>query len=484
MKDRNTITMEQVNSFIAKTWLRILLRGVLSLCVVAVLIVLYMAFAPRTEGYKLELQVSLSEKNGVLVYENDKPFSTSDIVAAPLLRDLWNDYGFAKRGVKFDDFSSCFSIYNWNKERSAIDAELASKLAKRNVTVADIAAAQETYDKKIATLDKHSFAITYTAKGICSDRDATSRMLADLPMRWAMRARRVYAPTMPTLADAESVKAGLARFNNLPIAEFDTIDYLRQYCEQLCSTCSFARTLMKGNNLSIDGITVGKLTARIDLAKREIDCLFTTLLALQRKGKDALALTKGRRETLARDMMTVERQIVAVQTAIAALSPSPSVGDKGRDSGLTLQADGNFLGQYADLIKRNVHAEELSKYIADRVRLEAELAALQNRDLSYAQIEQAITNTTTITTTTTIDEMRNTTVNSVLALGSDVERFREYVIDNSLLPGDFYKVQSPVFYAKSYRLSLLRFILGILALWSLYNLIGLLRAWNDAQKEC
>lgn len=478
-----TINLDAIMTFARQQAWPILLRAAISFGVVLMLFAIYAAFAPRSESYRLELQVTVPERNGVMTYENGTPFSTSDLVAAPLLQELWQQYGYAERGVKFIDFTSAFAAYNWNKERAAIDAEFAGKLAKRNITVAEISAAQRAYEERVAALDKRSFVIAFSDKGIGADREATVRMLAELPGRWSARAHRVYAPTFPVLADAESIKGGIARFAKLPMAEFDVIDYLTQYCEQLSQTCGYTRSLMKGTNLEFNGMDVGKLTARIDLAKREIERLFAAMLAVPGLNKSATRFIQSRREAFTRDMAAIETQIAALKSAIAALSPAPASGAAAKkDGGLTVQADGNFLDQYAELVKQSAHAGEIAEYVDKLIQLQNQCSSLKRQDLVYAQIERTIANPPAAAGTFSQAQF-TATLDAIVALGVDVEKFRNYVMDNYLQASDFYRVQTPVYYAKSYKVSLPRVLVGLLALWALYNLAYLVLAWNKSSKS-
>ena len=58
------IDFNSLISFVRTNGLKILVRGVLSLCVAVLLLVLYLAFAPRSERYAVEVQVMLESRAG------------------------------------------------------------------------------------------------------------------------------------------------------------------------------------------------------------------------------------------------------------------------------------------------------------------------------------------------------------------------------------------------------------------------------------
>ena len=66
----------------------------------------------------------------------------------------------------------------------------------------------------------------------------------------------------------------------------------------------------------------------------------------------------------------------------------------------------------------------------------------------------------------------------LLALGVKILVFRDQCLALYRTSDQFYVIAEPAAYAKSFKFTLPRFALGLLALWFLYNLVGLVKLWN------
>ena len=64
------IDFRSLVSFARTNGLKIILRAGLSLCAVVALLALYAMFAPRSERFAIELQVTLESQNGAICYPN------------------------------------------------------------------------------------------------------------------------------------------------------------------------------------------------------------------------------------------------------------------------------------------------------------------------------------------------------------------------------------------------------------------------------
>lgn len=482
------LKMEDVINFVKTNWLRIVLKGAISFAFVIVALALSFAIAPRSESYRSEIQVTLESREGSRVYPNGDKFGLHDIISAPVLTRVWSKYGFDKQGVKFEDFSSWFSIVGYDKERAKIDAEFQGMMAKRNITATELASVQAQYEAKLAALADNRFALSLRP-GKSIDRDTAVRILNDIPKLWFEAYATIKAPQIPAVASADSIRAYAKRSSESGGRALEMIDAIRDYIEELRGTCAYIREgVMRGRNAKCDGADLGAYESELSMLNAEVIRLKNNLL-INGGEADLGGYVKARLDDMACEKLALEERINAVRQTIdlvsdkrandvrqiATVSPTDATP-------VTLQADSGFFTDFTAMIRRDANQELVHKYAQELTELKKQMANLSARKLYYDQIvnyvnENVAAGRSAQASDATKQAMASFT-NELLDLGEKVVAFRDNCLETYRTPDQFFVVASTPAFSKSFTFPIARFALAILALWALYNLISLLKLWN------
>ena len=485
----STIKFTDIASFSRAHALSILVRGVLSLGLVIGILALYCAFAPRSESYKAEVQITLEAKDGVQVYPNGDPFGFHDIVSAPVMNRVWTRHGFDRKGVKFEDFCGWFSIVAYDRKRAKIDAEFQGKMSKRNITVTELTALQKDYETKLAALASNRFALTVRPEALL-DRDTAARLLADVPETWFSEYATIKAPQIPAVVSVDAIRSYVERSKASGGRALELIDAIRRYLTELKATCAFVRGgIMRGRNAKIDGMDLGTYESQLEVLSAEILRLKNRLLVGGSEA-DLGGYLAARQDDMECEKLELEERVKAVQQTLdligevkrGVLESKRGAASAADASQLTLQADTGFFADFTAMVRRDANQELVQKYAQELTEFRKQQAELAARKLYYDQIERYMKANVAKTASgkTSADAIAaiDGFTEQLFALGGKIVAFRDECLGIYRTSDQFYVIAEPAAYAKSFKFTLPRFAFGLLALWFLYNLIGLVRLWN------
>ena len=487
MKEK--VQLNEVMRFARENAVRVVLRGSVSLAVVACLLALYYAFAPRSESYKAEVQVTLESRDGVQVYPNGDRFGFRDVISAPVMNRVWTKYGFDGKGVKFEDFCGWFSIVAYDKERAKIDAEFQGKMSKRNITVTELNALQKDYEAKLAALASNRFALTVRPE-LLLDRDTAARLLADIPETWFLEYATIKAPQIPAVVSVDAIRSYVERSKASGGRALELIDAIRKYLAELKATCAFVRDgIMRGRNAKIGIMDLGTYESQLEILSAEILRLKNRLLVGGSEA-DLGGYLAARQDDMECEKLELEERVKAVRQTLDLVGEvKRGAAESRRDaasaadaSQLTLQADTGFFADFTAMVRRDANQELVQKYAQELTDLRKQQAELAARKLYYDQIERYMKANVAKTASgkTSADAIAaiDGFTEQLFALGGKIVAFRDECLGIYRTSDQFYVIAEPAAYAKSFKFTLPRFALGLLALWFLYNLIGLVRLWN------
>ena len=485
------IDFRSLVSFARTNGLRIAFRAGLSLCAVVALLALYAMFAPRSERFAIELQVTLESRNGTICYPNGDVFSAHDIISAPVLNLVWKKYGLDAKGVEFEDFCRWFGIVSYDKERAKVDAEFQGKMTKRNITVTELTAVQKEYEERLASLAANRFMLSMCPTAAL-DRETMAKMMNDIPEIWFAEYSRLKAPRMPSVAATDAIRAYSTRIKDDNSCALELIDALNIYWKELCETCRYIRDgLMKGRNAQVDGMDLGAYESQMQMLKADIIRVKNRILT-SGSATDFGNFVTARLEDIACERMAVEERIAAVQQSIDTL------GDGGRQGGtqspakkgasatdgspVTVQADAGFFSDFAEMVRRSANQQQIGKYVDELTSLRKDLAEIKSRELYYAQIlrhmEKSKTRNEAKAEFAKAKASLDVLISNLLAAGERIVSFRNRCFSVYRTSDQFYAVASSASYGKSFVLSLPRFLIGLLAIWVFFNLSLLVRDWE------
>ena len=484
-----SITFEAVRSFARAHFRGIAAKAAISFGVVLAVLALYYAFAPRSESYKAEVQVTLESRDGAQVYPNGDPFGFRDIISAPVMNRVWTKYGFGKKGVKFEDFCGWFSIVAYEKGRAKIDAEFQGKMSKRNITVTELNALQKEYETKLAALASNRFALTVRPETLL-DRDTAARLLADIPETWFSEYATIKAPQIPAVVSVDAIRSYVERSKASGGRALELIDAVRRYLTELKATCAFVRGgIMRGRNAKIGGVDLGVYESQLTLFSAEILRLKNRLL-VNGSEEDLGGYLAARQDDLDCEKLELEERVRAVQQTFdligefkrGTVEQKRGTASDGTAAQLTLQADNGFFADFAAMIRRDANQELVQRYAQELTELRKQQADFASRKLYYDQIERYMKanvakNSSGKITAETLAAIDGFT-QQLLEVGVKIVAFRDGCLAIYRTSDQFYVIAEPAAYAKSFKFTLPRFALGLLALWFLYNLVGLVKLWN------
>ena len=486
---KENVKMDDIMSFAAQNGVKVMLKGAVSLAVVVGVIALYYAFVPRSESYKAEVQVTLESREGAQVYPNGDGFGFRDIISAPVMNRVWRKYGFDKKGVKFEDFCGWFSIVAYDKERAKIDAEFQGKMSKRNITVTELNALQKDYESKLAALASNRFALTVRPDALL-DRDTAAKILADIPETWFSEYVIIKAPQIPAVVSVDAIRSYVERSKASGGRALELIDAIRKYLAELKATCAFVRGgIMRGRNAKIDGVDLGTYESQLEVLSAEILRLKNRLLVGGSEA-DLGGYLAARQDDMECEKLELEERVKAVQQTLdqigevkrGAAEPKRGVASAADASQLTLQADTGFFADFTAMVRRDANQELVQKYAQELTEFRKQQAALAARKLYYDQIERYMKANAAKTSSgkTSADAVAaiDGFTEQLFALGGKIVAFRDACLAIYRTSDQFYVISEPAAYAKSFKFSLPRFALGLLALWALYNLLALVKLWN------
>ena len=486
---KEAMKLEDVMSFVSKHGTGILLRGGISLAVVAGVLALYYAFAPRSESYRADVRITLESRGGDAVYPNGDRFGSHDLISSPVLSRLWHKYGFDAKGVKFEDFSAWFTIVGYDKERAKVDAEFQGKMSKRNITVSELTAVQKEYEAKLATLSTTTFALSLRPDALL-DRDTAVRLLQDIPETWFAEYASIKAPTIPAVVSSDAIRAYVVRTQKSGGRALELVDTIRRYLAELRATARRCRSgLMRGRNARLEGVDLGMYESQLAIFSTEILRLKNRLLVNGGEA-DLGGYVAARLDDMACERLELEEQINAVVQTMELVGDGKRKAESSRQvvaaadqTPVTVQADSGFFSDFSAMIRRDANQELVPKYAQELTDLRKKMADLSSRQLYYDQIEKYM-KTNAATPETAGKALAETTAaieaftSELLDVGAKIVDFRDRCLETYRTSDQFYVIPATPAYAKAFKLTLPRAALGLLALWFLYNLVALVKLWN------
>ena len=490
------IDLAGLTSFVRANWLKFVFKGILSLCVVGALLALYAAFAPRSERYTVEMQVTLESSKGELVYPNDDAFGVHDIVSAPVLNIIWKKYGLDSKGVVFEDFCQWFGIVGYDKERAKIDAEFQGKMTKRNITVTELAAVQREYEERLASLSANRFKLSMSPTSSI-DRQTAVKMLNDIPETWFAEYARLKAPLVPSVAAGETIKSYIECVKTNSSRVLELFDTLRLYMEQVSATCDYIRNgLMKGRNACVGKVDLGAYEADLLVLRSEMLSLKYKVLT-EVSADDLAGYVNARIEDIACEELNIKEKITAANQALEAfgidnrrVKAAEAAGAEEKGPGaqnpVTVQVDAGFFTDFAAMIRRDANQALVRKYADDLTNLKRQLAYIASRKLYYDQIKNhekvsSAGRSPSKDESAAIYKDVYSLAEKILSVGEKIVTFRDCCFSIYRTSDQFYTVAAPASYDISFVLPLPRLLLGLIAIWMLYNVMSVVKVWNKVQ---
>lgn len=483
MESNQHVTFGDIQDFSAKYWLKIALRGVVSLGVLLVVLALAFAATPRCPTYDREILITLQEKAGHAQYPNGKPFSFTDIVAPAVLEKVYRVNGL-EQTVKFDDFCDLVKVGGIDCERAKIDAEYRAKLNKRNLTSADAVAIERAYNEAVAALPKNLFNVRFLAPSGISKVQAAQ--IADaIPGAWFEIASTLEAETFPILPRAAAIsrmKADLGKTSALA-----QVEQIKMYIGQLQAVANFLTAYGQNRNFTLpSGETVRDVQNDLSmLMTYDVNLLQCALSGNATAGSVDEAFVNG-------NLLAVDKRLSATTAKCSAIAAAISRMEGGRAAGSAkmdkdtgaLMLDGAFFHEYAQLIRNDMNNKLRSSLVERSLEAEEERGDLEASKSYYEQLRaQMKAAKSAIGPQIAGGNVKMASVvDSVASAAEKLATFRVMITKDHLTSRRFYVPTGSVKHANNFAWPFARIVLGLAAIWALYNLVFLVGLWN-ARKE-
>lgn len=164
----------------------IAIGGVIIAMIIAMLAVYLYVPIERVATVRFEATFNLAESGK---YPNDATFSSADIVAPPVLSEVYR-MNQLERFTDFQSFRESMYVLLANSERGMLDSEYQTKLADLKLTPVDRARIEEEYRKKRDSLKATQFSLNLRRMERLTGMppELTSKILHDVLAVWATQA--------------------------------------------------------------------------------------------------------------------------------------------------------------------------------------------------------------------------------------------------------------------------------------------------------
>lgn len=122
-------------------------------------------------------------------YPNHAKFSPNDIIATPVITQVYQSNNLNKYGT-FGDFASAFLIENWNIKRDVLAREYEVKLADIKLTAVERSRLEEEFQNKLKALDTPEYRLSFRRSDRITEmpQNLLSKILEDTLATWARQA--------------------------------------------------------------------------------------------------------------------------------------------------------------------------------------------------------------------------------------------------------------------------------------------------------
>jgi hypothetical protein len=369
--------------------------GVATLYLVGVLLVFLVAPAERLGSIQFRLLFEGAEKGE---YPNSTPFSASEIVAGPVLSEVFkaNDLG---RFGKYEDFKESVFVLQSNPELELLAYDYQARLADTKLSPVDRTRIEDEYTRKRADLVDPVYTISMRRHERLTTlpRDLMSKVLLDVLNSWAKQTEERKGATrynVDVLSPSILQRDVLDREDYLV-----AIDILRAKTSRVLATIDEISKLPGAKTIRVgeERLTLADVRAGLeDVVRFKLE----PLLGLIRSAgitKDARALSQyasNQLFQLRQEQQEASERVQTLQASVREFSAQrgSSMGDTkagpagpaGSTGGgiVAPQLDQSFLDRIMGLSTAKDDSEYKRK-ITDRVIAESEKMAARGREAAY-----------------------------------------------------------------------------------------------------
>jgi hypothetical protein len=368
--------------------------GAATFYLVGVLLVFLLSPAEHLSSVPFRLLFDGAEKGE---YPNGTNFSTSEIVAGPVLTEVFkvNDL---KRFGKYEDFKDSVFVLQSNLDLELLGYEYQARLADTRLSPVDRAGLEAEYRRKREALVDPIYSLTMRRHERLSSmpRDLVNKVLLDVLTTWAKQADERKGATK---YNVDVLSPGILHRQMLEQEDYlVAIDNMRAKTARVLATLDEIEKLPGAKALRVgeDRVTVAEVRAELeDVIRFKLEPLMRLILS-EGITKNARALSlyaSNQLFQLRQQQLESAARVQALQASVREFSTQGSApaGDTGTaptgpggtpGGAITPQLDRSFLDRLMNLSIAKDEFEYRRK-ITDRVIIESEIAASRARQAAY-----------------------------------------------------------------------------------------------------
>jgi hypothetical protein len=330
--------------------------------------------SPRQKVVSMPFRLEFKGASGG-TYPNGLKFSVADVVATPVLLEVYNANNLG-RFVSFDPFSRSIYVLESNRELERLTTEYASKLADVKLTPVDRDRLEREFDAKRNSISKSEYMLQYVPAGSQSlPNAAVNKALSDILGVWARR-----AAVEKKALDYQVAVISPGAIDTVRVVDNDYIVPLLQLRQRLNDAITNARSVeedvpgVRLIRLPASRLSISDIRARLDEVLRfRVEPLIvgafksgaTTAAATEvaraqlAYDKRTLDAAQGRETALRNTLLTYESQRPAAREIAAGSATTqtavPTTAAPRQSGGETVmpQLSDTFIDRIADLTSRN-----------------------------------------------------------------------------------------------------------------------------------
>ncbi len=381
---------------ILKSYRRVIgaaLVGMAALYLVGVLVVLLMSPTERIGSIQFRLLFDGAEKGE---YPNQTPFNPAEIVAGPVLSEVFRSNGLERFG-KYDDFKESVFVLQSNPELELLNYEYRALLADSKLSPVDRSRIEEDFRRRKAAMIDPVFTINMRRHERLTTlpRDLMNKVLIDILNVWSKQAYERKGATKynvdvlsvailnPSILEREDYLVAIDILRAKTIRVIDTINEIAKLPGARTIRVGQSQTSLAEIRAGLEDVVRFKLEPLLGVIRSE---------GVTKNGRSLLLYASNQSFQLRQERQEAADRVRALQESLrdftrqgtAPADARPGTGNAAAGSGqpMVAQFDTSFLERIMDLST----AKDDSAYkrkLTDRIIEESEQMAAKSREASY-----------------------------------------------------------------------------------------------------
>ncbi len=455
---------------------RILLTAVisfLSLCLLGLLTLLIM---PPERVFSQQIHVQLKRgKGSVLVYPDETPFNHLDIICPAVLQQVYTDQSLASV-IPFDKFTSLFSVVNYSRKLAILNADFGQKLAKRNLSVADMNQLEELYLKKLNDLNNSTYQISMKPSIHLTD-EKSAQILGAIPQTWMLLFRKTNGGKLPRIG-TDALFAKKLR-EAIQTSHLIAIDRATHCNDQLLKLCDSLQELQGDRNIRLtSGESLDDLNESLhSIRKYQLDPLLQMVLNSSNLHSDMdRYFVNGQLQSLQQQLASSQMKYDSIGKSLSIIqNPArTTAAGKSADAGEQVSIDSSVFQQIESLTRRDVNNALRRELATENVSIGEEIAELQSEMQYYQQMLGVMDRSKNIQgNVEQFEQMFTRMVDSLSAAAAKVNGIRQLITEDYLSGLDFFSPAGQISLQNTYLIHPLILTAITAGIWILFNLLVL-----------